>query len=94
MPPPISLKSRCAALHFNWRSSPSIFCAISIPYHGNRRRCSVPLRISIILPLAGNSCGRIGTSDLAHRVWNTHDDTKQLPIALALVDNSWGVQLS
>ena len=68
MPPPISLKSRCAALHFNWRSSQSIFCAISMLYYGNRRRCTARLRISIILPLAGNSCGRIGMSDLSNHV--------------------------
>jgi hypothetical protein len=60
-----------------------------MPYLGNRRRCSVPLRISIIPSLAGNSCGRIGRSDLAHRIWNDQH-TKQLPIAIVLVDNSRG----
>jgi hypothetical protein len=83
-------RPRCTSIGVH----PYGFWVISMSYLGNRRRCSVPLRISIILPLAGNSCGRIGTSDLAHRFWNTHDDTKQLPLALALVDNPWGVQLS
>jgi hypothetical protein len=69
------------------------FLVISMPYLGNRRRCSVPLHISIILRPAGNSCGRIGTSDLAARIWNDQH-TKQLPTAIVLVDNSRGVPSS